>query len=122
MKNIYLSACDVLRRYHIALGVLLRLLPALHHRVYLVGLPPSHQPPGLQRAVCDGGLVHSGALGVLVLVPEYGGAELPHPEQPVGQVRFSTTHSSNHITAALLNEYNTLTLFSPPNVHMKQIH
>lgn len=116
LKNNYLSACDALHRYHVALGFLLHLLPALHLFVYLVGLPSSHQPPGLQRTVCDGGLVHSGAFGVFVLVPEYGGAELPHPEQSVGQVYFNTTHSSNHITAALLYDHNT----TAPNTHMKQ--
>lgn len=87
-------------RYHVTLGFLLRLFPALHHRVYLVGLPSSHQPPGLQRTVRDGGIVHSGTLGVSVFVPEYGGTELSQSEQSVGQVHFNTTHAFKRIPAA----------------------
>lgn len=73
-------------RHHVTLGLLCNLLPAFHRRVHVVGLPLSHQPPRLQRAVCDGGLFHGGPPGVSLPVPvPHCPGHLP-PCQPVGQV------------------------------------
>lgn len=41
--------------------------------VHVVGLPPSHQPSGIQRYVCDVELLHVWAHGLFVLVPECAG-------------------------------------------------
>lgn len=55
--------------------------------VHVVGLPPSHQPPGIQRTVCDAEFLHVGPHGLLVPVPERAGPGAVPAPLSVGQVR-----------------------------------
>lgn len=57
-------------RHHLAIGLLCGLLPVVHWRVHVVGMPLSHQPTRFQRALCDGGFLHSRSPGVPLSLPE----------------------------------------------------
>lgn len=80
-------------RYYAAFGLLSHLLPPLHRCVHMVGLPSSHQPPGLQRPVCDGGLLHGRSHGVSLCVPVLPVAGRLPPRQPMGPVRVTHVYT-----------------------------
>lgn len=63
----------LLHRYHHAFSLYSHLFLAVYMSVHVVGLPPSHQPSGIQRYVCDVELLHVWAHGLFVLVPECAG-------------------------------------------------
>lgn len=74
------TTCLLLRRYHHAFSLYSHLFLAVYMLVHVVGLPPSHQPPGIQRAVCDVELLHVWPHGLFVPVPErVGPGTVPAP-------------------------------------------
>lgn len=76
----------VLPRYYPAFGLHSHLLSAVSMLVHVVGLPPSHQPPGIQRPLRDAELLRVRPHALLVLVPEHAGPGPLPAALAVGQV------------------------------------
>lgn len=104
-------------RHHTSLCLLSHILPAFHRRVHVVGMPPSHQSPGFQCTVCDGGLLHFWSHDLSVLVPEPAGPGPVPPTQSVGQVRLymHTVHETMKCFSS--NYFNDVS--APGQIHYK---